>query len=54
MPEAKIPPTERIVSSYKQLAIETNDCNAAFTETHWNNDSSEKSVGEFRFGQLAK
>jgi hypothetical protein len=32
MPEAKIPPSERIVTSYKQLAVETNECNAADAE----------------------
>jgi hypothetical protein len=32
MAEAKIPPSERIVSSFKQLAVETNECNAADAE----------------------
>lgn len=32
MAEAKIPPSERIVSSLRQLAVETNDYDAAFAE----------------------
>src|SRR5258707_9288877 len=32
MAEAKVPPAERIVSSYKQLASEITECNTADTE----------------------
>jgi len=32
MADVKVPPRERIVSSFKQLAVETNECNAADAE----------------------
>jgi hypothetical protein len=48
MTEAKVPPTERIVSSFKQLAVATNECDAAAAELGENITTFDAALAKLR------